>query len=35
MCLFLRLYKVKIFPNAAIHTKNASLEGALFLQMLF
>jgi hypothetical protein len=32
---FLRLFKVKIFPNVAVHTKNATLEGALFLQMLF
>jgi hypothetical protein len=35
ICLFLRLSKVKIFPNAAVQTKKATLGGALFLQMLF
>ena len=35
MFLFLRLSKVKIFPNDAIHTKNATLEKALTLQILF
>jgi hypothetical protein len=35
MCLFLRLFKVKIFPNVVIHIKNAILEGALTPQMLF
>jgi hypothetical protein len=34
-CLFLKLSKVKIFPNDAVHTKNATLEKALILQMLF
>jgi hypothetical protein len=32
---FLRLCKVKIFPSAAIHAKNAILEGTLILQILF
>jgi hypothetical protein len=26
----MKLFKVKIFPNAAVHTKNVTLEGALF-----
>jgi hypothetical protein len=34
MFLFLKLSKVKIFPNA-VHTKNATLNRALPLQMLF
>lgn len=29
--LFLKLLKVKIFPSAAVHTKNATIEGALYL----
>jgi hypothetical protein len=33
--LFPRLSKVKILPNAVIHTKEATLKGALTLQILF
>jgi hypothetical protein len=32
---FLKLSKVKIFPNTVVYTKNTSLEGLLILQMLF
>jgi hypothetical protein len=34
-CLFPRLSKAKIFLNNVVHTKNASLNGTLFLQMFF
>jgi hypothetical protein len=32
---FLRLSNVKIFPNVVVHTKNAILERAITLQILF
>jgi hypothetical protein len=34
-CLFLKLSKVRIFPSAADHTKNAALGGDLVLHTLF
>lgn len=33
--LFSRLSKVSIFPNSAIHTKIAIIEGVLTFQILF
>jgi len=33
--IFLKLSKAKILPRAAVHTKNATLEGALPLKILF
>jgi len=33
--LFCRLSYVKIFPNAAVHTKNAIIDGGLTCQILF
>jgi hypothetical protein len=33
--LFHKLSKVKIFPSAAVHAKNATLEGTLILQIFF
>jgi hypothetical protein len=33
--LFLKLSKVNIFLNAAVYTKNATLEGVITLQILF
>lgn len=32
---FLKLFKVKIFPEASVHMKDAILKGVLFLQMHF
>jgi hypothetical protein len=34
-CLLLRLSEIRIFPKVAIYTKNATLDRALVLQMLF
>jgi hypothetical protein len=33
--IFLKLSKAKILSRAAVHTKNATLEGALPLKILF
>ena len=33
--LFLRLSIVKHFPKAAVQTKNVTLEGIFYFQMLF
>jgi hypothetical protein len=35
MFLFRKLYKVKIFPKVAVHTKKATFGGTFTFQILF